>query len=104
MDCWTYGIRVDSYNGKYGYGIYHYMNDSDEYFAGYIEKKRGQLNFKRIARDAFSSEELFEKYINGILLHKNVFEEKFEEAIHKEMMKQIQDLNKKRENLLKEIR
>ena len=102
VDYWTYGIRIDSYNGKYGYGIYHHM-DNDKYFTGYIEKKEGHLDFKCIARNAFSSEELFENYIDGILLHKDIFEEKFEEAIHKEMMRQTQDLKEKREKLLKKL-
>ena len=48
-------------------------------------------------------EVLFENYIDGVLLHKDIFEEKFEEAIHKEMMRQTQDLKEKREKLLKNL-
>ena len=100
IGCWTYGITIDSHHGKYEYGIYHYM-DNDDYWEGYIAKKQGQLNFKEIANETFSSDDSLEKYIDGILLHKDVFEEKFAEAIQKSMLTQTQELEKRRKELLK---
>ena len=101
---WICGITIDTDEKDYGYGIYYYnINNNNECWVGYIEKEYGYLDFKSIAHDTFSSEDLFEKYIDGILLHKDVFEEKFETAIRKEMTKQTQDLKEKREKLLKEI-
>lgn len=103
IGCRIYGITIDSHYGKYEYGIYHYI-DNDDYWDGYIAKKQGQLNFKKIANETFSSDESLEKYIDGILFHKNVFEEKFTEAVHKSMLTQTQELEKRRKELLRGIK
>ena len=88
---WLYGIRLDSYDGKYAYSIYNGLRDRDYYWCGYIDKNNYNFSFTHIAYKTFrsySSEDAknaFEEYIDGILLHKDLFEEKFEEAIHKSM-------------------
>lgn len=88
---WLYGIRLDSYDGEYSYGIYHGLGNRDRYWCGYIDKNNDNFSFVHIAYRIFrsySSEDAknaFEEYIDGILLHKDLFEEKFEEAIHRSM-------------------